>query len=221
MRLKGNIVDFTGQSPDRIRNYSIWSDVTKNRYQCYERLWFQAKSGTPVTFELDENKRLAINVVPIRVHMMMGVQGSGKSTFINKNLSKYTCISTDGYIDRMSRHTGLTYSELFNDYFDDARKYMHLKLKIITQKNEPFVWDQMNLTAKTRQKALSSIPKHYEKIAIFFEPPPIDILEKRIKSRIGKNIPMSHVLDSLNKLEKPTFDEGFDQIKIIKYDPYI
>lgn len=195
---------------------SIFCQMDKKRYQSYDELDFDFSVLTPVTFNVENN--LAVDVSPIRLHMMVGVQGSGKSTFIKKNFSKLHLISTDAYIERMSGHTGLTYSQLFQDNYEDARKYMHTKLNILTKNCIHFVWDQMNLTRKTRAAALSKIPKVYEKFVYYFEPPPLDILEARIKSRIGKNIPMEHVIESIESLEIPKLDEGFTKIIGIKYN---
>ena len=82
------------------------------------------------------------------------------------------------------------------------------------------VIDRTNLTVKSRKKLLDIINKSaysYKKIAIVLECDP-DVLEQRLNSRPGKSIP-SHAINNMRKtFQKPTKEEGFDDIVEVRTD---
>jgi predicted kinase len=52
----------------------------------------------------------------------------------------------------------------------------------------------------------------YEHIAVVFDTPSQDDLEKRLASRPGKNIPWEVVNSMINNFEMPTEGEGFKEV---------
>ena len=77
------------------------------------------------------------------------------------------------------------------------------------------IWDQTNITAKTRMKKLAKVPSFYEKIAVYFNTPPEAELQRRLANRPGKTIPANIVMGMVSQLEMPTADEGFDRIIVV------
>jgi len=149
------------------------------------------------------------------VYMMIGMPGSGKSTWIaNQNFdwNKTMVVSTDAIIDQRAAAQGKTYSEVFQDEIKGATAQMNQNLKTAIANNMDIVWDQTNLTAKTRQGKLSQIPKNYRKVAVFFQTPNEKELNRRLQSRPGKTIPLNVVASMLAQLQPPTEAEGFDEI---------
>jgi predicted kinase len=147
--------------------------------------------------------------------MMVGVPGSGKSTWIaNQNFdwTKTMVVSTDAIIDQRAAEQGKTYSEVFQKEIKSATTKMNLNLKNAIANNMDIVWDQTNLTAKSRASKLSQIPDNYNKVAVFFSTPPDIELKRRLDSRPGKTIPANIVLGMKSQLEKPTTSEGFDKV---------
>lgn len=145
--------------------------------------------------------------------MLVGVPCSGKSTFLSKSeYSIQLLMSTDMLVETWAARKGLTYSEGFQDFIDDATKVFWKQIETAVSLGHTFVVDRTNLTPKARRQVLSKLSSEYEKIAVFFPTPPIDVLKERNMSRPGKIIP-PHILESMmNALVPPTTDEGFDEV---------
>ena len=152
-----------------------------------------------------------------KLYMLIGVPGSGKSTWYNKyregNNNPHVLASTDFLIDLVAKLSNKTYDDVFKDTIKSAEKTMYELVSISVKNNADIIWDQTNLNRKTRAKKLIMIPDHYEKIAVFF-PVPVDLYD-RLKKRgdeEGKNIPIDIVRNMIDNLEYPQHDEGFTSI---------
>ena len=150
--------------------------------------------------------------------MLVGVPGSGKSTWITSKFDHVEvhddiCVaSTDDYIDVYARKNNSTYDEVFKEYIKTAEKLMYGCVKNAVEGNCDIIWDQTNLTRKTRAKKLIMIPDRYRKVAVVFPTPELEELGRRLASRPGKTIP-KHVMDSMiASFQYPEYDEGFDEI---------
>lgn len=147
--------------------------------------------------------------------MLVGVPCSGKSTWVNHQTEKNDDIliaSTDDILEGIAQASGKTYNEVFKDNIKSAEKRMYMNIALATDLNQDIIWDQTNLTRKSRAKKLIMIPDHYEKIAVVFSTPEENELQRRLASRLGKTIP-SHVIDGMiEMMEFPQMDEGFDTI---------
>lgn len=159
-----------------------------------------------------------------RLYMLIGVPGSGKSTFV-KNMSdfgensrgkiarSFFVASTDSRIENMARDMGTTYNELFKDAIKFAEMSMYEDISTWTKYNRDIIWDQTNLTKKSRAKKLAKIPAHYHKIAVVFETPSKEELQRRLDGRAGfKDIPEHVMKRMIETFESPTLEEGFDEI---------
>lgn len=150
-----------------------------------------------------------------KVYMLVGVPGSGKSTWIANqpfDWNNTVILSTDNYIERVAKSQGKTYSDIFQDTIKDAEANLQASLKDAIKNGHDIIWDQTNTTAKNRQRKLQSFPKEYEKIGVMFPVPASAELKRRLGNRPGKNIP-DHVMQSMiSSLQEPTEAEGFDKI---------
>lgn len=149
------------------------------------------------------------------LYMLVGVAGSGKSTWIaNQGFdpSRARIISTDNIIDEQAREQGKTYSEVFREEIKSATLRMNAELHQAVKDRMDIVWDQTNLTKKSRATKLGSIPEDYHKVAVFFATPADAELKRRLASRPGKTIPANIVLGMKSQLEPPNPDEGFDEV---------
>ena len=91
------------------------------------------------------------------LHMLIGLPGSGKTYWVaNRGFYFNTVVvSTDDIIETIGRQVGMTYNEMFNDitYSFAEKMMMHIaKFNINLGKN--IIWDQTNLTVKTRKRKL-------------------------------------------------------------------
>lgn len=152
-----------------------------------------------------------------KLYMLIGVPGSGKSTWYSKFVAESTkgphnlCYaSTDYLIELTAKLQRKTYDDVFHASIKDAEKAMYELVMEAVKDGSDIIWDQTNLNRKARAKKLIMIPDHYEKIAIFFPTP--DDLDQRLANRPGKTIPYHVMKSMLSSLEYPQHDEGFDVI---------
>ena len=151
--------------------------------------------------------------------MLIGVPGSGKSTWISKqnfDMSNTVVLSTDNIIEREAAKMGLTYSQAFGKV-KNANGEMIRDLKAAIKAGKNIVWDQTNLTEKNRKGKLSQLTDDYIKHAVFFPTPDEDELKKRLNSRPGKFIPPNIMTAMKSQLEEPSVNEGFEVV--IRYLP--
>lgn len=150
-----------------------------------------------------------------KLYMMIGVPGSGKSTWLRKNNSNAVIISTDDIIEQTAAAAGKTYNEVFKDNIKFATQLANEHARAAFTADQDVIWDQTNLNAKSRRAKLDLAPDHYEKIAVFFPTPDKEELSKRLDSRPGKNIPQNIMMGMIASLVQPTTDEGFDDIIVV------
>lgn len=149
------------------------------------------------------------------VYMMVGVPGSGKSTWIarqNFDWNRTVVVSTDAIIDRRAAAAGRTYSDVFQDEIKSATAEMNQNLRDAISRKMDIIWDQTNLTAKARKGKLAQIPREYRRVAVYFPTPGDAELKRRLGSRPGKIIPPNVILGMKSQLEPPTESEGFDEV---------
>jgi predicted kinase len=147
------------------------------------------------------------------LYVLVGVPGSGKSTWIENQDWSNDCakVSTDMWVDMEAERTGKTYSEIFNDYMPHAIKLMARHVELAREKDMDIIWDQTSTTVASRQRKFNMLP-NYRKIAVVFKTPEPDELDRRLKSRPGKEIPANVVEKMIADFDMPSEDEGFDEI---------
>jgi predicted kinase len=146
--------------------------------------------------------------------MLVGIPCSGKSTYAEKlktipYWSNAVILSTDNYIEKEAQRMGLTYNQIFDDVIGDATRELELQLNMAKDKGKNLIWDQTNLSIKTRRKKLLKIPSFYARGVIYFEVSLEEAL-KRNENREGKFIPESILKRMYHQFEVPTLEEGFD-----------
>ena len=159
--------------------------------------------------------------------IMVGVSGSGKSTWI-KSHKEYVVCSTDSIIEQLAQCMGISYTEAF-DYVQDKKKFDYITTKFFEKihdcilNNKDFVIDRTHLKRNIRISLINELKtfaiengKHLELFAVSFELPKNTIFE-RLKNRekTGKSIPKDVILEQINSFDIPTIDEGFNAIERI------
>ena len=149
------------------------------------------------------------------LYMLVGVPASGKSTWAKNNRDSALVASSDDYIEQQAEKLGTTYSDVFDKFIKAANTHaIETARKAFSDKLD-LIWDQTNLTKTGRRNKLKMVPKDYKKVAVFFPTPHEDVLKKRLGSRQGKTIPDYVVTSMIKTIEKPTKDEGFDDIIVV------
>jgi len=148
-----------------------------------------------------------------KCYQLVGVPGSGKSTWVANQEWKDNCyyISTDKHVEAYAEAHGKTYSEVFNDYMPTAVENMVEEVIRAREGGMDIIWDQTSTTIASRVKKFRMLPD-YEHIAVVFETPDRIELKRRLASRPGKIIPEVVVEGMLASFEMPTEEEGFTQI---------
>ena len=152
--------------------------------------------------------------------MLCGLPTSGKSTYVEKLKSmKYwenaTVLSTDNYIEKIAQEHNTTYNEIFEDCIAEATRQLELAFIEAKDMGKDIIYDQTNLSRKTRRKKLSKLPSFYRRGALYFEISLEEALERN-KHREGKFIPESILKRMYHQFEKPTISEGFDYVEKVK-----
>lgn len=146
-------------------------------------------------------------------YILVGLPGTGKSTWTrNFSTEDDFIISTDDILELIGNKYRMTYNQLFDNItYSFAEKMMYKIAKHAMNSGKAIIWDQTNLTIKSRAKKIQLLREaDYTISARVFHIPNDHV--QRLAGRKDKIIP-EHVLQSmLNKFEMPTYDEGFKSI---------
>ena len=147
------------------------------------------------------------------LYMLIGVPGSGKSTWIESQVwpKELPIVSTDRFIDEYAAQVGKTYNEVFKEYIGTATAMLKDQVATCRGNGTSIVWDQTNTSVKSRKEKLAMLPDYY-KIAVFFKTPEAEEHARRLANRPGKSIPRNVMGSMIANLEMPTEAEGFREI---------
>lgn len=155
------------------------------------------------------------------LYMLIGVPGSGKTYWAGNNLVRgtYYLLSTDAYIELEAQRVFKTYNDIFQSHIKIATERMNAFAESVFvdgfDDGRDIIWDQTNLTVKSRKAKLSMVPAKFKKVAVYFKTPNAEEHERRLKSRPGKTIPHNVLNNMIKSIEPPTKEEGFDEIIIV------
>lgn len=148
-----------------------------------------------------------------KVYVMVGVPGSGKSTWIANQYWAKECIvvSSDQLVEAEATRQGKTYNDVFKDYINEAISLMLDQVIAARDSGKDIIWDQTSVNVKSRRKKFKMLPD-YDHIAVVFDIPSEDELNKRLASRPGKTIPKEIVSSMIDTFEMPTEEEGYKEV---------
>ena len=127
--------------------------------------------------------------------IMIGIQASGKSTFCKSYLDSYTRINLD------LLHT---------------RNKESIALVNAISANEDIVIDNTNISVSDRAKYMVKAKAYGYKVIGYFMQSRLQECIKRNDNRHGKErIPVNAIAFTSNKLELPSYGEGFDELYFV------
>jgi len=143
------------------------------------------------------------------VHMMVGIAGSGKDTFIKNNLSELPIISLD---DIRREFKILPTDKKGNGTIIQEGKE---RCKQLMRKHKDFVFNATNLTRDMRSKWISLFQEYGGKVIVHYIEVPYQDLIKQNHNRKYK-VPESVIDKMIEKLEVPFFEEAQEIVFEIK-----
>lgn len=148
-----------------------------------------------------------------KLYVLVGVPGSGKSTWINNQTWTKDCVivSTDTHVEKHASTLEKTYTEVFEDYMPTAVKLMTDDVVQARKASRDIIWDQTSTSVLSRKKKFKMLPDYYT-IAVVFKTPNEKELLERLANRPGKIIPWDVVTNMIKNFEMPTHEEGFKEI---------
>lgn len=155
--------------------------------------------------------------------MLVGVPGSGKSTYARKlkeQDDKYVIISRDDCVMLAgSQWKGgeVTYTEAFKNVDQKhVDRIFNGQYSSALAERKDIVLDMTNLTEKSRRAKLAQVSSDYTKYVLFF-PITEQTMLARAEARVlqGKIIPEKVLKQMYNSLQVPSESEGFSMVGII------
>lgn len=143
-------------------------------------------------------------------HMLVGVPGSGKSTWARSQ--DLPVVSSDAWVERLAAERGQTYNQAFAEVVDEAMSRFSQDIDQLVRHQQSFVWDQTNLGQGARAKKLRRL-RGYDIVAQVWQIPESE-LERRRTQRTDKVIPPGVLRDMLSQFAVPSLDEGFCKINM-------
>ena len=142
-------------------------------------------------------KKLPFDTKPTgQVIVFIGIQASGKTTFYNELLAchGYAHINLD------TLHTRQKESQAIQECLD---------------RQQSFVVDNTNPEKSDRERYIPEAKRHgYEVVGIFFQSIVRDCIARN--ERRGMKVPTKAIPCTQNKLQLPTYVEGFDKLYFVR-----
>lgn len=149
--------------------------------------------------------------------MLVGVPGSGKSTYAEKliiqNKGNYISLSSDNFREK-----------LFGNINEQNKNDIVFKeMKKETIKNlsngKTVIYDATNIKRKNRISLLSEIKDYYNEATAIIFATPYEICISRNGKR-EREVPIHIIINMIKSFEVPMIQEGFNHIEIIYPDEY-
>lgn len=156
-------------------------------------LYFCGKTANPRFQAFDDTKTEMV--------MMAGLPGSGKTTWIKKNLPDHAIVSLDEIRNELGVESGENQSRVIAQAREEAKVYL--------RRHQPFVFDATNLVSDLRQFWLQLAASYKAKVSIVYLEVPFGELMKRNKERpANQRVPESAIQKMMNRWEMPDISEA-------------
>ncbi len=114
--------------------------------------------------------------------VLVGLPGSGKSTWARKHPKKLPVASTDLFIESYARGKNISYADAFKKFYKTSRNMMKAQVEQLIAGKKPFIWDQVNHTKKERDAIYKILHATHEVHFVCFLVP-LDICIARTAKR--------------------------------------
>lgn len=115
-------------------------------------------------------------------YVLVGLPGSGKSTWAASHPERLPIASTDAFIEAYAAENHLSYAEAFKQHESQAKQLLKRRLNELIAAKSPFIWDQTNITARKRRAVYSKLHPTHRVIYVCFCVP-VEICIARVEER--------------------------------------
>jgi predicted kinase len=161
------------------------------------RYTYLSKGGYLDYVPFDETK--------FEVIMMSAIPGSGKDTYVSRNLGEYPVVSLDAI------RTELKVKPTDKSGNGRVIQLGKERAKEFMRKKENFVWNATNITAQLRSQLIDLFTSYGAKVKIVYVEVPYKTLLKQNNNREAA-VPMPVIEKMLGKLEPPQREEAHEVI---------
>jgi predicted kinase len=145
--------------------------------------------------------------------MMVGIPGSGKSTWIKNNFPDITPVSRDEIRFELLDERGGDYFDYEDEVFD---KFIHQIIGSLIA-DEVTIADATHLNKKSRARVLNKVAKFADEIEAIVLNTDLETAIERNDLREGRaKVPRGVIRSMYFSMEMPEEAEGFNKITIIK-----
>jgi len=115
-------------------------------------------------------------------YVLVGLPGSGKSTWAAAHPERLPIASTDEFIEAYAAEHKVSYAEAFRQYNGQAKLLLKERLSALIAQKTSFIWDQPNITARKRRAVYNKLHVSHRVIFVCFCVP-IEICIARVEER--------------------------------------
>ena len=150
------------------------------------------------------------------LYMMVGVPGSGKSTWVTEHLNtlQATWVSRDAVRFSMVDEN----EEYFSKEKEVFKEYVR-RINVLLEDDYNVIADATHITAASRNKLIRNINVPDVSLCAVWMDVPLETCIQNNENRTGREfVPVEVIQEMYRNFEKPTFEEGFSTICIYKDD---
>ena len=153
-------------------------------------------------------------------YVLIGLPGSGKSTWAAKNLPGAAIACADTTLMRLAREQGVRYDEVLHSRsFAQALNEFQRTVAEAVILRKDVVLDQINHTRAARARKLDAIPPWYERVAVYFPVTVEEAFERTQRREVaegagGRRVPAT-VIGSIAEQLQPPEPSEFDEIIVV------
>lgn len=153
--------------------------------------------------------------------IMVGLPGSGKTTYANEHYPAYRIISSDAIVEKIAKDLNKKYDDIWEKYIGMADKQFFEELNDAVASGHNIVVDRTNLSRRSRARIIAPLISNkrvadYNVVAILMDPQ-LDTIRERLGARKDKTIAPGVIHSMRNLFEVP--DETVELInEVIEVD---
>lgn len=146
--------------------------------------------------------------------VLVGLPGSGKSTWAAAHPERLPIASTDEFIESYAAQKKISYAQAFREYNLQAKLLLKDRLNSLIAQKASFIWDQTNITVRKRRAVYNKLhPTHRVVFVCFCVPMEVCIARAEERERRTNEFINRRLIELWSTMTTfPTADEPNDGI---------